>query len=429
MEYKIERKDDVMIDVTIPWDQAQGEFDALLERAIKNVAVKGFRKGAVPREIAESRVDRAQILADAADHLLRHHYPEIVRKESLRVVGAPRVSVTKLAENNDIEVKIVAMVLPEIVLPKKWKDAIVKINKEHAKDHNGITEDDVTKELDHIAQGRAQHNAVDRAAQSGDHVKLDFTVKQDGVVIENGTSKDHSLILGKGVFIPGFEDAVIGMSVGEEKTFELAFPQEYHAKHLAGKNATFDVKLNLVEERVTPHIDDAFARSLGEQFTTLADLKKSLKEGMEKEQEKKNVEEKRAKYLDALADMLDVVLPEVVVQDELSRMIGEFEQQISMSGLTIDAYLEKIGKKKDEMMQEWTPQARKRVISALVLEQLADDEQVSVDNTEIEAEINKTLAMYKGVKDIEKNIDMRQLYEYAKGMLRNNKVFEILEKL
>lgn len=429
MEYKIEKKDDVHIDVILPWSEVQKEFDTLMEKAIKNVVVKGFRKGAVPREIAETRVDRSHILADAADHLLRHHYPEIINKEKLRVVGAPRVSVTKLAENNDVEVKIVAMVLPEIVLPKKWKDAISKVNKESQKVSHEISDEDVTKELEHVANGRATHNAVDRAAKSGDHVKIDFTVKQDGVVIENGTSRDHSLILGKGVFIPGFEEEVIGMNRGDEKTFELTFPEEYHAKNLAGKKASFDVKLNVVEERIIPVIDDAFAKSLGEQFTTLDELKKSIKDGMTKENDKKMAEEKRAKYLDALTDMLDVPLPQIVVQDELSRMVGEFEQQISMSGLTMEAYLEKIGKKKEDLTEEWTPQARKRVISALVLEQLAEDEEVVVDNTEIEAEINKTLAMYKGMKDLEKNIDMRQLYEYAKGMLRNNKVFEILEKL
>ena len=429
MEYKIEKKDDVHIDVTIPWSDAQKEFDKLVEQAIKRVVVKGFRKGAVPRDIAEARVDRSQILADAADHLLRHHYPEIIRKETLRVVGAPRVSVTKLAENNDIEVKIVAMVLPEIVLPKNWKDAVKKVNKESTKDQSGVTDEDVMAELEHIAAGRATHNAVERAAQSGDHVKIDFTVKQDGVVIENGTSRDHSLVLGKGVFIPGFEEHVIGMNKGDEKTFELSFPEEYHAKHLAGKKASFDVKLNVVEERVAPVIDDAFATSLGEQFKNLDELKKSIKEGMEKEHEKKVVEERRAKQLDALADLLDVSLPQPVVDDELTRMVGEFEQQISMSGLTIETYLEKIGKTRDELTTEWTPQARKRVISALVLEQLAEDEDVKVDNVEVEAELNRTLAMYKGMKDLEKNIDMRQLYEYAKGMLRNNKVFEILEKL
>ena len=429
MEYKIEKKDGVHIDVTIPWTDVQKEFDAKIALSVKSVSIKGFRKGAVPQDLAEGHVDRAHVLADVADQLLRRYYPDIIQKESLKVVGAPRVSVTKLAEHNDVEVKITAEVLPDIVLPKKWKDAIKKINKENNKEAKTVSDDDVQKELQYIANSRATHNPVDREAKIGDHVKIDFTVTQEGVVIENGTSTDHSLVLGKGVFIPGFEEEIIGMKKGEKKSFELTFPVEYHAKNLAGRKSTFDVALNLVEERVVSELTDAFATSLGDQFKTIDELKKSVKEGMEKDLEKKSLEERRSQYLDALADMIDVVLPEVIVEDELSRMVGEFEQQLSMSGMKMDDYLQKLGKKQEELSTEWTPQAKKRVLSALVLEQLAEDEEVVVDSTDIEVELNKTLAMYKGVKDIEKNIDMGQLYEYAKGMLRNNKVFDILEKL
>jgi trigger factor len=429
MEYKIEKNEDVTIDVVIPWIEAEEKFDILLNESVKNVSVKGFRKGAVPRDVALGRVNRAQILADATDQLLRKHYADIMAKETLKVIGAPRVSVTKLAEGNDIEIKIVVAVLPDIVLSKKWKDVIKKINKESAKDIKVISDADVQEEIAHIANSRAQHKEVERAAQKNDHVKIDFSVKQDGVIIENGTSKDHSLVLGKGVFIPGFEEEVIGMKKGEEKTFTLKFPVEYHAKNLAGKEATFEVKLNVVEERITPEITDAFAASLGAQFATVDDLKKSVKEGMEKEKEKKLQEEKRAKYLDALADTIDVVLPEMIIHEELHRMLGEFEQQLSMSGMQLDMYLEKIGKTKDDIEKEWEPQAKKRVLGALVLEQLAEDEEINVESKEIEEEMNKTLAMYKGVQDLGKNLDMRQLYEYTRGMMRNEKVFDLLEKI
>lgn len=429
MDYKIEKKDDVTIDVTIPWADAQKELDVLMAEAVKNVSVKGFRKGAVPQEIAEAQVDRVRLLSEVADKMLRGYYADIIKKESLKAVGAPQVSVTKLAENNDIEVKIVVAVLPDIELPKKWKDAIKKINKEEGSEKEEITDEKADEEIKHIANSRAEHKEVDREAKEGDHVKIDFTVKQDGVVIENGTSKDHSLVLGKGVFIPGFEEEVYGMKKGDEKTFELTFPEEYHAKHLAGKKAEFDVVLNVVEERITPEINDAFAVSLGEQFKTLDDLKKSVKEGMEKEQEKKGMEEKRTKYLDALTEMVEVEVPHTVLQEELHRMVGEFEQQLAMSGMQFDDYLERIGKKREEIEKEWEPQAKKRVMSALILEQLAEDQEINIDNKKIEEEMNKTLAMYKGVEDMEKNIDMGQLYEYTKGVMQNDAVFEMLEKI
>lgn len=430
MEYKIEKKDGVNIDVTIPWEEVNKEFDVLMKSAMKNVEVKGFRKGAVPEEVAEAQVDRMKVLSEAVDKLLRVHYVDIMKKESLKVVGAPKVSVTKMAENNDVEVKIAAALLPEIELPKKWKDVIKKVNEEKSSEEKEeITDEKIDEELKHIAGSRAQHKEVDRAAKKEDHVKIDFTVKQDGVVIENGTSKDHSLVLGKGVFIPGFEEKVIGMKKGDEKTFSLKFPEEYHAKHLAGKDAEFDVALNVVEERITPEINDEFAASLGEQFKTLDDLKKSVKEGMEKEQIKRSNEENRTKYLDTLVEMINVEVPHVVLHEELHRMMGEFEQQLSMSGMQFDDYLAKIGKAKDEIEKEWEPQAKKRVLSALILEQIASDEEMNIDSKDIEAEMNKTLTMYKGVKDMEKNIDMGQLYEYTKGVMQNDKVFEMLEKL
>jgi trigger factor len=429
MEYKIEKGDEVEIDVTIPWSDAEVEFDKLMDASVKNVSVKGFRKGAVPREIAEAQVDQVKLLSEVADKMLREYYADILKKESLKTIGAPRVSVTKLAHGNDIEIKLSVAVMPEIVLPKNWKDEIKKINKEDKTAEVDITDEEVDEELKHVANSRAQHNEVDRAAKDGDSVKVDFTVKQDGVVIENGTSKDHALVLGKGVFIPGFEEEIIGMKKGEQKTFELEFPKEYHAKHLAGKKAEFDVTLNTVEERITPEINDEFAKSLGEQFKTLDDLKVSVKEGMTKERKNKLQEEKRTKYLDALADMIDVELPQIILDDEMQRMVGEFEQQLSQSGMNFDEYLEKIGKKREDLEKEWAPQARKRVISALVLEQIADEDEIEIDNKEIEEEMNKTLAMYKGVEDMEKNIDMGQLYEYTKGVMRNNRVFDMLDKL
>ncbi|MEN8252070.1 MAG: trigger factor [Patescibacteria group bacterium] len=428
MDYKILKGEETQIDVTISWEDASVEFDAMMKEAVKNVSVKGFRKGAVPSEIAEGEVDRVKLLSEVADKMIRGYYTEIIKKENLKTVGAPRVSVTKLAEGNDIEIRIETAVIPEIELPKDWKKTIKKVNSQKAEKPE-VSDEDVDAELKQVADSRAEHTEVARAAKEGDHVKVDFIVKQDGVIIENGTSTDHSLVLGKKVFIPGFEEEVIGMKKDEEKTFELEFPKEYHASHLAGKKATFEVTLKLVEERVVPKIDDEFAASLGGEFKKLDDLKKSVKEGMEKEAVKKTDEEKRTKYLDTIVEMVDIPVPQMILDDELQRMMGEFEQQLSMSGMKMEDYLAKIGKTEDEIKTEWAPQAKKRVLSALVLEQIADDEEIDVDSNEIQEEMNKTLAMYKGMEDMEKNIDMGQLYEYTKGVMRNNKVFEILEKL
>lgn len=430
MEHTLEKKETgARIVVTIPWSEIVEDFEKHLSEAAAHVEVKGFRKGAVPHEIAERRVDRAAVLADVADAQLRTHYATIVRDEKLRAVGAPRVSVTKLAEGNAVEVMIDVTLLPTITLPRSWRGAIKKVNKEVRGHDHGVSDDDVTKELERVAASRATLTPVDRVAQDGDHVKVDFRVLQDGVAIENGTSTDHSLVLGTGVFIPGFEEQVIGMAVDENKTFELTFPAEYHAKHLAGRPATFEVTVKAVEERIVPALDDAFAQSLGEKFPTIVALRDNMKEGMVREAQEQHKEEVRAQYLDTLTDLVTVDVPEEIIAQERERMLGEFAQQVQMTGMTMDAYVEKLGKTRDELAASWTPQARKRVLSALILEQLAEDEDVQVDSAEVEQEINKMLSVYKNIADAQKNVDMPQLYEYATGMIRNNKVFAILEQM
>ncbi|HBP00923.1 MAG TPA: trigger factor, partial [Candidatus Moranbacteria bacterium] len=284
------------------------------------------------------------------------------------------------------------------------------------------------KELSQLAQSRVQLVAVEREAKDGDSVLIDFQVKRQGVPIEGGTSKNHPLVLGKGVFIPGFEENVIGMKAGEEKEFELKFPEEYHEKSLAGNPATFSVKLNAVQERKTPEVNDAFAKSLGK-FETLEELKKNMGEGLLKEKEEQFKEKKRAEYIEKLVESTKAELPEVLVHEELHRMIGEFEMQLSGMGITFDKYLEQIKKSQDDVEKEWQPQAEKRILAALALEKVAKEKEIEVPAEKIEAEINRTMAQYKNVKDVEKNIDLAKLYNYVKGNLQNEEVLKLMEDL
>lgn len=430
MSYTIEKKDSqATIDIKIAWEDAKKDFDKLVKEASKNVSVKGFRKGHVPADVAEKQVDKNLVMSQVAEQRLSAEYAEASKKEDLKIVGQPEVELKKLAEGNDIEATLKITLMPVLELPKNWKKEIGKINKEFADKKVTVTAKDVNEEIERLAQSRVEHKEVKRAAKKDDNVKIDFTVKQDGVVIENGTSTDHSLVLGKGVFIPGFEEEVIGMKVDDEKTFSLKFPEEYHAKHLAGKDAEFDVKLKTVEERVMPKIDDEFAKSLGDKFKTLKELKDNVKDGMTKEKERSNEEEKNKEYLDSIIDAVKLELPEKLVKIELERMIGEFSQQISMQGMNLDDYLKAMKKTREDLEKDWKADAEKRVKSAMILEELAKELEIEIPSEEIEEEMNKTLAMYKGVKDLEKNIDMQQLYAITQGVLSNKKVFKTLSEI
>jgi len=269
---------------------------------------------------------------------------------------------------------------------------------------------------------------VMRPAQKDDNVEVDFEVLMGGVPIENGTSKKHNLVIGRGVFIPGFEEQVIGMSEGEEKEFELTFPENYHKKDLAGKPATFRVKMNLVQERKTPELTDEFAAGLGK-FKDLADLKQNMREGMEHENEHKLKDEKRAAILDEIIKNAEADLPEILITEETHKMEHELEQQLSSMNMNLDEYLTQLKKTRADLEKDWQPQAEKRVMSALVLTEVAKMQEIAAESAEVEAEMNKTLQYYKGVKDMKKNIDMERLYSFSKGVLENEKVFEYLEKL
>jgi trigger factor len=319
-------------------------------------------------------------------------------------------------------------VMPEVEINDKYKEAIKKVNVEFGKKTAEVGEDEITLELEKIANSRVKLVTVRRAVKNNDSVEVDFSVSVDGKVIEGGESKNHALVVGKGIFIPGFEENLIGTSEGEEKEFELAFPVDYHKKDLAGKMAKFKVKMNLVQERQVPEINDEFAVSLGK-FKNLEELKQNIKEGLEHENEHKMKEEKYAKYTEELVKNLEGEIPEILIQDELSRMVQEFEGQIQSTGMTLDNYLENLKKNKAELLKDWEPQAEKRIKSAMALKEIAKKEEVKIETAEVEAEMNKTVQYYKNVKDFEKNVDMKILYSYVKGTLENDKVFEMLEKL
>ena len=236
------------------------------------------------------------------------------------------------------------------------------------------------------------------------------------------------MILGRKVFIPGFEEQVVGMKAGEIKDFELTFPKDYHEKGLAGNPAQFTVTVETVQERKSPEVTDEFARSLGK-FKDLAEMRKNVTEGMEEERKNELKEKKRGEIIDALIEATVVEIPHILIHEELHKMIGEFEMQLQGMSITFEQYLIQIGKTVDELEKEWEPQAIKRIKAALALEEVAKEREIEIPNEEVEAEMNKTLSQYKKIQDAEKNIDLGKLYNYVKGMMQNEKVLEFLESI
>ncbi|HBB36790.1 MAG: Trigger factor [Candidatus Moranbacteria bacterium GW2011_GWC1_45_18] len=422
-------KSQLELKITVPAKELEKFLDMAAEELSKDFKIAGFRPGKAPRKIVEQQVGSEKVLAHAAEKAVRKTYTESIIKNKIEAIGEPKITITKIAPGNDLEFKAVIAIMPEISLGD-YKKSIKGLKKSELEK---IKPEEIKKELDILRKSRAKLITVSREARKNDYVEIDFDVflieeKSASRRIEGGKSQNHPLTIGESYFIPGFEENLIGMKANDEKEFDLEFPRDYHKKELAGKPAKFKVKMNLVQEKILPEMNDDFAKSLGK-FENLESLKKSVFEGMEIEQRKKNKEKRRQEIIEKIISDYKTEIPEILLENEIDKMMAEFEQNIAGMGMKVDDYFVNIKKTRSEVRNSWKESAEKRVKSALALREIAKLENLSPESAEIEEEMNKTLAYFKGQRDMERNVDMERLYDYVKGTLTNQKVFEFLEKL
>ncbi|MFZ1720159.1 MAG: trigger factor [Candidatus Moraniibacteriota bacterium] len=417
----------VEMTITLTWEDWSKHLSEAVGHISKEVRVEGFRKGKAPRRIIEQKVGTGMVLAEAAEHAIQHSYPLAVKEQGLDVIGHPDVKLGAVKEGEALTYTVVTAVMPEITLAS-WRDDVKSENAKRAEKTETVTAEEVTAELDRLAKMRSVSVAVDRVAENGDTLTIDFDVLVDGVPIEGGSAKDHAIVLGSGTFIPGFEEQLIGMKAGDEKKFDLPFPKEYHAKHLAGRPATFSVGVKKVSIEQKPELTDAFAVTVGN-FKTIEELRKNIEEGIAEEKKMKAKESHRSALLDAIVAKTDIEFPAVLIEDEIRRMLAEFRSQVSMMGLDFADYLKHSKKTEDDLAKDWEPQAKKRLSASLILEKIAQDEGIEAESEAVEEEMNRALQYYRSTKDAEKKIDMEQLYRSAQGRLRNEAVFTMLESL
>ncbi len=415
--------------ITVPAQEWAVEVDAAVAHFGAQIKVDGFRKGKVPKDVVIREVGKEALVAEAAERAIKKAYAQAVKQEKIKAIAQPTIKVTKLAEGNDLVFTATVAVLPEITLAKGYKKAIAKINAQNKKATVESVVDDaaVDAELQKLAQQRAENVLADRPAKKGDVAIIDFTVTVAGKEIDGGKGTDHPLVLGSNSFIPGFEDAVIGMVAGEEKMVTLPFPEKYHAKELAGKDAQFAITLKRVEERIVPTIDDVFAKSVLPQAKTVADLKKQIRSSMEAEKKNALRQSGREALAEELAKHVEGELPDQLIDNEIARMEEQFGQQLAQSGTNIDEMLKRLGKTKEELFKDWRPQAEKRAKIGLALDNIAQIEHVEPEKAKVEAEMQRMMQMYGGQKEAKENVDIAHLYDYTKAMLQQEAVFDYLE--
>lgn len=416
---------EMKISITVPKESFDKYIDSAAKALASEMKVDGFRNGKVPADMVEKTIGSEKLVYEAAQEAIRESYVNAILDNKVDAIGEPKVEIKKIAKGNDFEFIATVGVLPEVKLGD-WKKDVVKINKKFAKEETKVEKKEVDHEVEYLANQRASIVTVNRAAKKDDQVEIDFDVFQDGVAIENGSAKKHVMVIGEGKFIPGFEDQLIGMKSGDEKKFNLAFPKEYHAKHLAGKDAEFQVKLNLVQEKKVAKIDDEFAKSIGK-FKNLKELRDNIEKGISEEKKRRQNDEHKREAIEAIIETVEVDLPEVLLEREMDVMMGELESDIARMGIDKEGYLKQVNATEEKVKEGWKKEAApKRVKAALILQELAKQEKLTPDTKKIEEKVNQTLEYYQAMGSTDDKIDTHRLYEATKGSLANEMVFEFL---
>ena len=389
MSVQVENLDKNMVKLTIevPAEELEKAIEAAYKKQKNQISVPGFRKGKVPRVMIEKMYGVGVFYEDAANTLMQQNYPSAVDESGVDIVSRPTVDVVQIEKGKPFIFTAEVAVKPEVTLGKYMGVTVTKID-------TSVSEDEVNEALEQQRNNNARTISVtDRPVAVGDTAVIDFEGFVDGVAFEGGKGENHPLEIGSHTFIDTFEDQLVGKNAGDEVEVNVTFPEQYQAADLAGKPATFKVKINEIKAKELPELDDEFAQDVSE-FDTLAEYKESLKKNLE---EKKENEAKRTKEDEAVQKIIDkskMDIPEAMIDTQCETMMEEFAQRIGQSGLSMDQYLQFSGLTVDGLKEQVRPEALSRIQASLVLEQIAKDENIEVSDEDVNAEIEKMAASY-----------------------------------
>jgi trigger factor len=381
---KLEKIDESKIALEIEVEEAlvADALDKAYKKVVKQVSLPGFRKGKVPRPVLEGRFGPEVLYEDALEILVPEAYEKAVEETGIEPINQPEIESVQMEKGKPLFFKAVVEVKPEV----KLGDYVgVEVNREVVE----ITE---TAVQDRLAQMQKQHVKMhlieDGALEDGDLAVLDFAGYVDGELFDGGSAEGHSLEIGSGSFIPGFEEQMVGMKVGEEKDITVSFPEEYHSEDLAGKPAVFKVKLHEIKRKELPELNDDFAAEVSE-FATLAELKEDTLNKLKEAEEKRVRSAVEEKVVEAVAATSEVPIPNVLVEREIDRMTGDMDQFLRMQGLSMEKFLSLTGKTQQELRDEKREEAGQRVKANLVLDAIIEKEGITATDEEVDARIQK----------------------------------------
>ena len=390
MSLQVEKLEKNMAKLTI--EVSAEDLDKAMEKAYQKqksrISLPGFRKGKAPRKMIESMYGKGVFMEDAVNSLVPQEYTKALGECDLEIVSQPEINVTQMEPGKALIFTADVAVKPEVTLGD-YRGVEVP------KSEIAVTDEEVDAEVKKEQDKNARTVAVeDRAAANGDITTIDFEGFVDGVAFDGGKGTDYALTLGSGTFIPGFEDQLVGANAGDHVEVKVTFPEEYQAKELAGKEAVFQCDVKKIETKEVPELDDEFAKDVSE-FDTLAEYKEDVKKKLTEKKEKEARTAKENAAVDKAIENAQMDIPELMTKTECRQMMDDFSRRMQQQGLSMEQYFQFTGQSMDKMMEDMKPQALKRIQTRLVLEKVAEAENIQPSEEEITEEIQKMADAYK----------------------------------
>lgn len=410
----------VTLTVTLDAKDLAPAHEKALARLAKDTKLPGFRKGKAPAELAAKAISPNELSAAALDIAIRTTAPIAFEQAEKSPLVVPEINVTKYVPDESAEYTATAEILPDIKLGN-FKG--LKIKKESTK----VLAKDIDEILGNIAKAYAEKSPVERAAKMSDETTIDFTGKKDGKAFPGGSAKDFKLTLGSGQFIPGFEEGIVGHKPGDKFDLELTFPEDYHAKELAGAKTVFSVELKAVSEVSAPKFDDELAKKCGP-FKTIDELKADIKKNLSAQNEQKATEKFKDDLVQALVKKSKISAPEILIKDQLRFIKDDITRNAISQGLSFEAYLEQTSQTEADWEASVRPVAESRVKASLALQVLSNQEKISVSDDIVDAKLAELRDVYQKSPEALKNLKDPRIRQDLKNRLTIEKALDFLVK-
>lgn len=423
MKTKLKNISDVKVELTISLgaEELKAAEQVALTKLAKEVKIEGFRKGKAPLEMVAAQVDPILLNQETLENALSKSVAEAFLKEKVQAINRPEVDVKKFIPGTELEFTATTEIMPKVELGDYKK---LGVKKEAAK----VSKKEVKETIDRILKNFAEKKKVEREAKNGDEVIIDFLGKKDGVAFDGGKAEKFPLELGSKSFIPGFEEGLIGKKAGDELSLDLEFPKDYHAKDLAGAKVVFEVKIHEVRENVEPEINEEFLSKLGD-FKTKEEFEKQIEEDLKTQKQAEADEKFKDEIVKKLAEVSKVPVPEILLEDQKRSIEMDMQQNLMYSGLSLEDYLERMGKTREEWLEKDVKEAAEmRVKSGLALAELSKVEKVKSDTKELDARIAQLKEQYGNSKEVQKQLSSDDVRRNLANQILTEKTIDLLVK-